>query len=549
MPKVSVIIPVYNTEQFLRKCLDSVCNQTLSDIEIICINDCSTDNSLEVLKKYPVKIIDLPENKGAAYARNRGIEAATGEYIGFVDSDDFVDLDFYEKLYNKAIETGAEVAKGTLVLYNPETDKINSVELFNINEKIKKNKAYFYFTFTTGIFKRNLITKNNIRFIESLSHFEDPPFTIKLALFYNKVEIVDNANYFYVNNPKSVTRNVNEEHVKNTLIGSLEIMDFLNKYCTNEEHYSIIFNFLLEQFLIFRKRVDLPNIIDAIAIDCISKLLKLNKYPKQNNNNITFISVVNNLEQYREFISNNVFIKFKKNIQLVNLDNTKENVFISKRYNEFLNNYDYSKDSWFIFCHPDWEIMEDIEPILEKLDKNKIYGPIGSILDFSIVPNKFTRFLKGSILEKSRDKCSERICHDPGINWSNLIVDTLDCQAIIIHSSLIKKYNLRFDENLEWDLYVEDFCINAKVKHDIESQVVKIECCHHSDAGFKEPPQSYWNMLEYVNKKYPDKIFAGTVSPIGGGKKIEKASKSEVCRAIMFQKLRKNIKNGSACCV
>lgn len=106
MSKVSVIIPVYNTEKFLRKCLDSVCNQTLQDIEIICINDCSTDGSSEILREYAgkdnrIKLIELFENGGAAKARNIGIDIAHGEYIGFVDSDDFVDLDFYEKLYKK----------------------------------------------------------------------------------------------------------------------------------------------------------------------------------------------------------------------------------------------------------------------------------------------------------------------------------------------------------------------------------------------------------------------------------------------------------------
>ena len=104
MAKISVIIPVYNTEKYLRRCLDSVCNQTLSDIEIICINDCSTDNSLEILREYSakderVKVIDFKKNKGAAVARNIGIDEAQGECLGFVDSDDFVDLDFSEKLY------------------------------------------------------------------------------------------------------------------------------------------------------------------------------------------------------------------------------------------------------------------------------------------------------------------------------------------------------------------------------------------------------------------------------------------------------------------
>ena len=113
MPKVSVIIPVFNTEKYLRKCLNSVCNQTLKDIEIICVNDSSTDDSLEILKEYAakderIKLINFIENKGAAAARNAGIDIARGEYIGFVDCDDYIDLDFYEKLYSKAIELNFE---------------------------------------------------------------------------------------------------------------------------------------------------------------------------------------------------------------------------------------------------------------------------------------------------------------------------------------------------------------------------------------------------------------------------------------------------------
>ena len=117
MPKVSVIIPVFNTEKYLTKCLDSVCNQTLSDIEIICVDDCSTDNSLNILKEYAskdnrIKLIEFKENKGAAVARNTGIIEAKGEYVGFIDSDDYVDLDFYEKLYNIGVCENADISKG-----------------------------------------------------------------------------------------------------------------------------------------------------------------------------------------------------------------------------------------------------------------------------------------------------------------------------------------------------------------------------------------------------------------------------------------------------
>ena len=109
MSKVSVIIPVYNAQDYLERCLFSVCNQTLEDIEIICVNDASTDKSINILNQYAqkysnIKVIDCKVNGGESKARNIGLEKATGEYLGFVDNDDEIDLDFYEKLYKKAKE-------------------------------------------------------------------------------------------------------------------------------------------------------------------------------------------------------------------------------------------------------------------------------------------------------------------------------------------------------------------------------------------------------------------------------------------------------------
>lgn len=118
--KVSIIIPVYNTVPYLKRCLDSAINQTLKDIEIICVNDGSTDNSLEILQKYAqkdkrVKVINHTENKGVAAARNTALRAAKGEFVGFLDSDDFVDKKFYENLYKNS--PNFDVVKG-IVLYD-----------------------------------------------------------------------------------------------------------------------------------------------------------------------------------------------------------------------------------------------------------------------------------------------------------------------------------------------------------------------------------------------------------------------------------------------
>lgn len=106
MIKVSIIIPIYNTEKYLRRCLDSAINQTLKEIEIICINDGSTDNSLSILKEYANKdnrivVLDIA-NGGVANARNLGIKKAHGRYIGFIDSDDWVDSGYFENLYSQS---------------------------------------------------------------------------------------------------------------------------------------------------------------------------------------------------------------------------------------------------------------------------------------------------------------------------------------------------------------------------------------------------------------------------------------------------------------
>ena len=115
MPKVSVVLPIYNVEQYLRECLDTVVNQTLKDIEIICVNDGSTDNSLKIIKEFAekdsrIKIIDK-DNSGYGHSMNVGIDAATGEYLGIVEPDDFVSLNMFEELAAVADRVKADIVK------------------------------------------------------------------------------------------------------------------------------------------------------------------------------------------------------------------------------------------------------------------------------------------------------------------------------------------------------------------------------------------------------------------------------------------------------
>ena len=140
MIKVSVIVPVYNVDLYLVECLDSIINQTLKEIEIICVDDCSTDNSYMILEEYSkkdsrIKLIKHKENRGLGPARNTGIENATGEYISFIDSDDYVSLDFLENLYSTAKKFDLDISITQNVI---ENDNSNYRNLFFSEKELRE---------------------------------------------------------------------------------------------------------------------------------------------------------------------------------------------------------------------------------------------------------------------------------------------------------------------------------------------------------------------------------------------------------------------------
>lgn len=199
--KVSIIVPVYNVEKYLPKCLDSLCNQTLKDIEIITVNDKSTDMSLNILNQFAkndkrIVIIDKKENQKTAAARNSGIEAAKGEYLAFVDGDDYIDLDFCEKLYNTAKKENADIAKA-LVNIVDENGKIQTS--FN-NDIIEQNDKFFFWgRMWSAIYNREaLIKKHNIRFYIDFFCLQ-----IQAVYYANKVACCNETSYNYVRHENS----------------------------------------------------------------------------------------------------------------------------------------------------------------------------------------------------------------------------------------------------------------------------------------------------------------------------------------------------------
>ena len=202
---VSIIIPVYNVENYLRRCLDSVINQTLKDIEIICVDDGSTDNSGKILDEYAlkdkrIKVIHQ-RNKGAAVARNVGLSLAVGDYISILDSDDVFDKNMLQLLYNRAVSTGADITicrcqeldaqTGAIVPANYTLNHVPNKDVFN-----RKDLGSYVFEFTIGwscdkLYKRNFLKDLNIKF-QNLRSTNDAYFVFMTVCLANKITCIDN---------------------------------------------------------------------------------------------------------------------------------------------------------------------------------------------------------------------------------------------------------------------------------------------------------------------------------------------------------------------
>ncbi len=192
-PKVSVIIPVYNASNYLKGCLDSVLKQSLIELEVICIDDGSTDDSLEILKKYGkedfrIKIIHQ-ENNGAAAARNAGIQIASGDYIAFIDSDDTIDLNAYEISYKKAKELDVDVLMfGEEKFSTPDTICTNGFEALNLSGAMMLwNKLY----------KRSFLVENDFKIPEDSKCYHDECFNSIVLPKAKCIRCISNKFYHY----------------------------------------------------------------------------------------------------------------------------------------------------------------------------------------------------------------------------------------------------------------------------------------------------------------------------------------------------------------
>lgn len=264
--KVSIVIPVYNVAPYLTACMDSVCKQTLQDIEIIPVNDASTDESLQILKNFAktdprIKIINHRKNTKTAKCRNDGLDAANGEYVCFLDGDDYLDNDFCEKLYKLAKQEDADIAKGITKTFNID----GTVVIATDNDKIKQyGKFYFMGHLLTGLYNRKrLLLEHNIRFYIDFFCFQ-----IQTVYFANKVVCDDSAIYNYVRHANSCDSDVFtiEKWTRLNLGHANFIYDWVNTHSYSDEVKSIYLKRVKDLYFYGFNKLAKPDVIDACKI-------------------------------------------------------------------------------------------------------------------------------------------------------------------------------------------------------------------------------------------------------------------------------------------
>lgn len=262
--KISVVITAYNLENFIEKCLSSVLNQTYKNIEVILVNDCSTDGTMSIVNRYKnderLTIINHEENLGAGWSRRHGIEASKGDYIITVDGDDWLGEDFIEKLVENAKETNADIISGGMtIVHNEEYQEIKRF-LPMVSIGFKKfmdydNKKIIFLA--NKLVKRDLY--NNVKY-STRRYCEDTPVILPLLYYANMVSYVDTQGYFYRQHQESLCHKVNQ--FEDALFKALCGKDLINFFSDKSGHENIIsINEMIQYFIILKKTIT-PELSD-----------------------------------------------------------------------------------------------------------------------------------------------------------------------------------------------------------------------------------------------------------------------------------------------
>ena len=300
---VSIIVPVYNVEKYLKECLDSLIVQTYSKIEIICVEDYSTDSSLSLLNEYSnkyqqIKIVRHDRNQGLSQARNTGMKYAQGEYIAFVDSDDYVSHNYIEKLVAGLEKNESDL---TISLIKDFIDEQKDVVSANYTDlvpnalaKIKAHEGvenYFHdlpVMAWAKLYRRSFLEKNKLRFIRGLLH-EDEPWSLIIWNLTKKISFAPDAVYFYRKRSSSITgkrKNVDLAYVKRylTLLKVLHHINFcLYKHNLSSKEFYETYKFQILRMTYWTvKKIKRSSLIEKkeIIVSRYKEFLSFTRNPK-----------------------------------------------------------------------------------------------------------------------------------------------------------------------------------------------------------------------------------------------------------------------------
>ena len=288
MPKVSIIVPVYNVEKYIQKCLESLVNQTLKDIEIIIVNDGSKDDSIKIvydfIKKYPEKIIYLEkENGGLSDARNYGIPHAKGEYIAFLDSDDYVEKDIYEKMYEIAKKENSDMVECDFYWEYPKRTKKDIGVIYNNQHEMMENVRVVAWN---KLIKREVIEISKAKFPKGY-RYEDVEFTYKLIPYLNKISFVKEPMVHYIQRIDSISNSQNEK-TKDIFDVLDHVMEFYKEKNIYEQ-YKEELEYTYTRYLLCSSLLRMVKINDKnIRQECLNKTWESlnNKFPNWKKNKI-----------------------------------------------------------------------------------------------------------------------------------------------------------------------------------------------------------------------------------------------------------------------
>ena len=277
MPKISIIIPVYNLEQYVAKCVESCIRQTFGDIEIICVNDGSKDNSLSILRELAVSdrrihVIDTP-NQGVVRARETGIDQARSEYITFIDGDDYIALDAMETLYRLAVNNDADIVNGSIVKMTPD----EKIRLISRGDQIQNQEEFIRTAFQNDdfysparLFRRSLFEQRTLMCPPEITHNEDVIMVLSLAFHAKIIASCPAEIYYYIYRESSVSNSFSEKQYQHVLAIRRMVWKFFKENGLWKQHQSELLFFMMNAlFNVLRygnPRILLPEDVKVMSL-------------------------------------------------------------------------------------------------------------------------------------------------------------------------------------------------------------------------------------------------------------------------------------------